>query len=1129
MFARTCARWWVASILLLVTPTLCTAQIIGACCTPNSDGSKKTCTVRTSGDCCAARGVYYGDRTSCTPEPYCARIDLPAPIPCGTGACCIDATSGTGAAVCDLRTFDACCEDHGHYYGDGAVCLPATCAGTPVVGCPTEIGPAELRSAGAFSKYLNPGRGGAPVSPGTAPGGDICGMGGIICAPNPFAKGQFKYSISEVRETGLGLGGGPIPPQFMVIASPLTPAGAFGLGERNGYPADPCPSAGPRAGTFWPFRDAVEVNPFGGACLNGDGFMSGVIGSSINLMLGGEARGGPADLTPGFPRGIDQLNRGMVDAQGLVRFGAFEIVATGGQQRLAKVKLNFGCVDQSAQNPTTGEWSLVRNIQILPRTDLVVLPGVTALVDGAAVNGLAAFLPGEYPPDPIAVQDTQTSAGDEDADDDRNARSKGSELDAMYAKIVTRNGRGEEIEPSLRLFLSGNLLGSLSDPSAGEPAANYANLAIFFDTIEGDGQHTLRGDNSSIAENALNRMGHKSAGNGNTTPGPNGAGLTFEPGCDPDFYTNVSLRTADNFDFDLLVHHASLPSGGGGQGWLVGSIDQSMFMSPGTGALTGGDVGAPAIAASISNANFNGVGPGTGLADPEAAEAVNTGVELLIPLSAIGNPSGKFRIVAFINARDHDLVSNQVLPGIGGGGPLGEPRLIDFGSIRNMQCATIYPSKNPLWKNGDFDRREAQMSMIGADQDWNLFARISADDFALCDGQIHAVRTITGTLTTDAAVPKAAIVIWEDCDGQPNLQRPIAVISSAPQVLAGRGLPVVDADVLLHDGGVFDGFNVVNVEAHLDKPVFLRGGVYWVSIIGFSGTGDPQEQFFWGTASEGVVKGRPGQFYDSDVGAWEDIDLLCCGCSDFSFCIGGESCKILFDNASPKLSHSGELAATPSLQNGTRTSDKSRSASDIVLLPCDPVDICYVEGYIWTNCERIGLEFYPNACDEPGMVVSKGGGSLFHLADGVIDTGERAFAPGSGTIELKLLKAVFYDFPSPRVPAGENLWVSLFALGDNAQNARGYLALGDRCDRACDRLFHPPRVRGPAFDTQPWRAASGDLSHCDHAIMVAVHDADRVTRLPTASIDCPADVNDSGDVTVQDIFDFLTSWFQGGP
>jgi hypothetical protein len=34
----------------------------------------------------------------------------------------------------------------------------------------------------------------------------------------------------------------------------------------------------------------------------------------------------------------------------------------------------------------------------------------------------------------------------------------------------------------------------------------------------------------------------------------------------------------------------------------------------------------------------------------------------------------------------------------------------------------------------------------------------------------------------------------------------------------------------------------------------------------------------------------------------------------------------------------------------------------------------------------------------------------------------------------------------------------------------------------------------------------------------------------TVTVDpCPADVNNSGQVTVQDIFDFLTSWFAGCP
>jgi len=75
--------------------------------------------------------------------------------------------------------------------------------------------------------------------------------------------------------------------------------------------------------------------------------------------------------------------------------------------------------------------------------------------------------------------------------------------------------------------------------------------------------------------------------------------------------------------------------------------------------------------------------------------AVQTGLELVVPLSAIGNPSlANLKITAFINGGGHDFVSNQVLAGLPPGTPsagtanLGEPRTIDFSTIANNQFIT---------------------------------------------------------------------------------------------------------------------------------------------------------------------------------------------------------------------------------------------------------------------------------------------------------------------------------------------------------------------------------------------------------------------------------------------------------
>jgi hypothetical protein len=70
--------------------------------------------------------------------------------------------------------------------------------------------------------------------------------------------------------------------------------------------------------------------------------------------------------------------------------------------------------------------------------------------------------------------------------------------------------------------------------------------------------------------------------------------------------------------------------------------------------------------------------------------AVTTGIELKIPLSAIGNPTGDIRVSAFFNGSGHQFVSNQVLGGVAAGTDnLGEPRTLDFSSIAGNQYVTI--------------------------------------------------------------------------------------------------------------------------------------------------------------------------------------------------------------------------------------------------------------------------------------------------------------------------------------------------------------------------------------------------------------------------------------------------------
>ncbi|RMH09346.1 MAG: PEP-CTERM sorting domain-containing protein [Armatimonadetes bacterium] len=251
---------------------------------------------------------------------------------------------------------------------------------------------------------------------------------------------------------------------------------------------------------------------------------------------------------------------------------------------------------------------------------------------------------------PIVVQDTPTGFGDSTLGQVDYAN--GSELDAAYAYVDTLN-------QVLYLFLAGNL------------ESNFNKLEIFFDTKAG-GQNRLRGDNSGVDFGGLNRMGDNGTGNG----------LTFDAGFEADYWIGI---TGGGSPYALYANWAELLTGGGGPGYYLG-----MTGAASSGILTGGDPSAPSgIRVTINNSNTGGV---TGsAADPAAAAAVSTGIELAIPFTAIGitGVPTTIKISAFINGSGHDFLSNQVLGGVGGLGNLGEPRNVNFANIAGDQYFTV--------------------------------------------------------------------------------------------------------------------------------------------------------------------------------------------------------------------------------------------------------------------------------------------------------------------------------------------------------------------------------------------------------------------------------------------------------
>lgn len=216
---------------------------------------------------------------------------------------------------------------------------------------------------------------------------------------------------------------------------------------------------------------------------------------------------------------------------------------------------------------------------------------------------------------PKAVQTVQTGFGDANPNG-------GSELDAAYAHI--EGG-------TLYLMLTGNL------------ENNFNKLNIFFDSQAG-GQNVLQND----------------ANNGGNNPANDGwagkyAGFTFDTGFHADYM--LILRNGnfggDRFEIDFATI-------GGGLGAFQAATN--VF----GGSLTGSNANAlpNGIGVAHDRSNTAGVTGGNEAANQAAAAAVTTGIELSIPLAAIGNPVGEFSISAMINGSNHDYLSNQFLGGL---------------------------------------------------------------------------------------------------------------------------------------------------------------------------------------------------------------------------------------------------------------------------------------------------------------------------------------------------------------------------------------------------------------------------------------------------------------------------------
>jgi hypothetical protein len=259
-----------------------------------------------------------------------------------------------------------------------------------------------------------------------------------------------------------------------------------------------------------------------------------------------------------------------------------------------------------------------------------------------------------------AIQDTQTDYGD--ADRGRPDVANGSELDATYGTII---------DDTIYLVFAGNF------------ENNGNELVVFFDTRAG-GQNQLLGPgiNPDIDFGALDRMGPQADDPETPDVDESLPGLKFSANFAADFALIIKVENSDPVDLQVnLAELFDAVAAPAPVGFYAGRGQARCAEA--NGVLVEGDDGAPTLLASLDNSNTVGV---TGSGEPgiDDGSGVRTGLEVAIPLAALGDPTGPFELTAMITSGGNDDISSQLLGGLLGGESLGDPAGVDLSTTLHL-------------------------------------------------------------------------------------------------------------------------------------------------------------------------------------------------------------------------------------------------------------------------------------------------------------------------------------------------------------------------------------------------------------------------------------------------------------
>jgi hypothetical protein len=446
------------------------------------------------------------------------------------------------------------------------------------------------------------------------------------------------------------------------------------------------------------------------------------------------------------------------------------------------------------------------------------------------------------------------------------------------------------------------------------------------------------------------------------------------------------------------------------------------------------------------------------------------------------------------------------------------------------------------WDNGRRDNGPNADGVLSMKPAHTEFPEIkAAADFALCEGQFHRIKKFAGSMLIrqNPILPyKAKLTLYEDCDG-------------CPGEMIGMWDLVEYCLVETPDSTGLQKIDFVR-EFTEDDKLWLRGGkTYWWSLQGVSDAVTPNYEAYWVTSELGHIVGSVPKKMEAGVDAgWIPLGDCCIDCTELAFCIECDSCKIIYDGGTPEPC---ATAGGSRSEKSTSPTRNSRAADNFVTPPfikkADPgrpecefmsVDwmVCYVEAYIYTNCNpltfRAYLEIYGNNCDDPNWTLI-GDPPYRFRADKIDPVEPECLATIDGVSNLRLYKVRFCPTGSPTYPmglylrGGRNYWASVSVEDGFAQNQRAYFAWNsDDCD-PCPIQFGPGKEIAPgARNIIRWTGVGHDF-----AFLIAAKNVPFDATVPNVPVttgnDCLPDTNGDGNVTVQDIFDFLNAWFAGCP